>query len=246
MTQRFTLLILLSFLVLGACKKKEVAPQDWKFSISVSKTIFNEQGITSHGGSEEGIEVFLYNGRASFINNQPLATATTVLDDFGAGIADFNIPFKDITNRDSVYFRAKKGNLNSIRYNSTGKLKLSGLADPTKSEGVRTGTIIISSTPTKLRFQVFDAGQKVERASIDLYTTESAYLYKGSNVVNVLNIGDGLTDVNGEVEFSRLEPRQYWFRITKGTKNNSATTFKTSTALPDDANITNVIQVGIQ
>jgi hypothetical protein len=240
MTQRFTLLTLLSLLVFGACKKKETAPADWTIDIITSKISFDDRGITQ-STREEGVTVYLYNGFTNYVADKPLTTQVSDISRGGDPRVVFVIPFKDITNADSLYFRAKKGNLNSIRDIPTGKLNLGG--NPTSSAGIRGTFISISTTPTKLRLQVLDAGQRVQGASVNLYTTESAYLSNGGNVTN---LGNNVTNTNGEVEFSGLEPRQYWFRVFKNTKNNNATTFKTSAALPDDANVTNVIQVGIQ
>jgi hypothetical protein len=241
MTQRFTLLTLLSILVFGACKKKEATPQDWTIVINTFKVSLDEQGRTQ-SNFEEGVTVYLYNGFANYITDKPLATLISNKNETSDPGVKFIIPFKDISNADSVYFRAKKGNLNSIRSTPTGKVNLG--SNPTQSGGIRTASMFISTTPTKLRLQVLDAGQRVQGANVRLYTSES--LYTTNFVTQAVGASSKTTDANGEVEYTDLEPRQYWFRVEKSPKNNNATTFKTSAALPDDANVTNVIQVGIQ
>ena len=54
------------------------------------------------------------------------------------------------------------------------------------------------------------------------------------------------TNEAGEVYFDNLEPRNYWFRITKDTLSNEGTVVRTREALPRDADISNIMTVGIR
>ncbi len=54
------------------------------------------------------------------------------------------------------------------------------------------------------------------------------------------------TDESGEVYFDNLEPRNYWFRITKDTLSNEGTVIRTREALPRNADITTQQEVSIK
>ncbi len=125
--------------------------------------------------------------------------------------------------------------------------------------------VVLTNTPTKLRLSVFHEGQAVEGAQVQLYFTEQAYqdslaaqqdfeqlrptygyqsddpdLFdpEGSFVYFVEDYFLQTTDESGEVYFDNLEPRNYWFRITKDTLSNEGTVIRTREALPRNADIT--------
>jgi hypothetical protein len=111
-------------------------------------------------------------------------------------------------------------------------------------------TLYLSSTPTKLRLVVYHTGDPVEGASVQLYKTADDYNTQTTDRLPDPETGVYLpdvvyTDANGEVYFEDLEPRQYWFRITKGPLSNSDGTIHTDGVLTDDENITNQKSVGI-
>jgi hypothetical protein len=131
----------------------------------------------------------------------------------------------------------------------------------------------LTNTPTKLRLSVFHKGQAVEGATVQLYFTEQTYqdslaaqedferlrptygyfvdeegttgeerYFVDQNKEHFLQT----TNEAGEVYFDNLEPRNYWFRITKDTLSNEGTTIRTLRALPRDAEIITQMEVGIK
>ena len=131
----------------------------------------------------------------------------------------------------------------------------------------------LTNTPTKLRLAVSHLGQPVEGAEVQLYFTQQAYLDSlaaqedfeqlrptygyptddpstSDNIPSFINHVDEnflrTTNEAGEVLFDNLEPRNYWFRITKDTLSNQGTTVRTLRALPRDAEITTTMTVGIR
>ena len=131
----------------------------------------------------------------------------------------------------------------------------------------------LTNTPTKLSLSVSHRGQPVAGAQVQLYFTEQAYQdslmaqedfeqlrptygyfvdeegTSGEEEYFVSEVKDSFlqtTDETGEVYFDNLEPRNYWFRITKDTLSNQGTTVRTLRALPRDAEITTTMTVGIR
>ena len=127
--------------------------------------------------------------------------------------------------------------------------------------------------PTSLQLSVSHLGEPVEGAQVQLYFTEQTYqdslvaqkdfdhlrptygyyvddpsvsdeedYFVWINEDNFLRT----TDEEGVVIFDNLEPRNYWFRITKDTLSNEETTVRTLRALPRDAEINNIMAVGIE
>lgn len=163
------------------------------------------------------------------------------------------------------WIRAKKGKLNNLRYKEfyTKEItNIGGFSCPDEHK-CTTGTksrIILSSTPTKLQLKVFNNGTPVNGAKVQMYLKESDYLnnivpdtgdyswYKSlpDSKPEFYDVLEKQTGVNGEVLFENFEPRRYWFRVTKDGKNNATTTFSTEEPLPDDPNITTVIDIGIK
>ena len=130
----------------------------------------------------------------------------------------------------------------------------------------------LTNIPTKLSLSVSHLGQPIEGAAVQLYFTEQTYQDSLAAQEDFEHLrptyghfvdGEGTTgeeryfvnqnkehflqttDEAGEVYFDNLEPRNYWFRITKDTLSNENTTVRTLRALPRDAEINNIMTVGI-
>ncbi len=129
----------------------------------------------------------------------------------------------------------------------------------------------LTNIPTKLSLSVSHLGEPIEGATVQLYFTEQTYrdslaaqedfehlrpTYgypraeasdpEGSFTYYAKEHFLQTTDKEGEVFFDNLEPRNYWFRITKDTLSNEGTTIRTLRALPQDADINNIMTVGIR
>ncbi len=134
------------------------------------------------------------------------------------------------------------------------------------------GYATLTNTPTSLQLSVSHLGQPVEGATVQLYFTEQTYQDSlaaqedfehlrptygyptddpttSDNVSSFINRVDETflqtTDEEGIVFFDNLEPRNYWFRITKDTLSNEESVIRTKEALPRDANTSTVMTVGI-
>ena len=131
----------------------------------------------------------------------------------------------------------------------------------------------LTNTPTKLRLLIYHEGQPVEGAQVQLYFTEQAYQdslaaqedfkalkptygYPTDDPTTSDNISSFIrrvkdnflqtTNETGEVYFDNLEPRNYWFRITKDTLSNEGVIVRTREALPRDAEIITQMEIGIE
>ena len=129
----------------------------------------------------------------------------------------------------------------------------------------------LTNTPTKLRLLVYREGRPVEDAQVQLYFTEQAYqdslaaqedfeLLKptygypraeasdpeGSFIYHNKDYFLQTTNEAGEVYFDNLEPRNYWFRITKDTLSNEGMIVRTREALPRNAETTTQMEIGIE
>jgi hypothetical protein len=131
----------------------------------------------------------------------------------------------------------------------------------------------LTNTPTRLQLSVSHQGQPVEGATVQLYFTEQTYQDSlaaqedferlrptygyptddpttSDNIPSFINHVDEnffqTTNEAGEVFFDNLEPRNYWFRVTKDTLSNEGTVVRTREALPRDADISNIMTVGIR
>jgi hypothetical protein len=131
----------------------------------------------------------------------------------------------------------------------------------------------LTNSPTRLQLSVSHQGQPVEGATVQLYFTEQTYQDSlaaqedfehlrptyghqsddpdlpdpiGSFIYRVEDNFLQTTNEAGEVFFDNLEPRNYWFRITKDTLSNEGTVVRTREALPRDADISNIMTVGIE
>lgn len=132
---------------------------------------------------------------------------------------------------------------------------------------------IAAKTPTKLAFQVYHQGEVVEGAQVQLYFSEDDYLnevpaqenkeellpsygywkpemeayeYTLDYLESLKNTFSGTTDADGYVLLENLEPRTYWFRITNGELSNAAGQINLSSPLPDNADITTQLDIGLQ
>jgi len=117
----------------------------------------------------------------------------------------------------------------------------------------------LSLTPTRLEIQVLNNTIGVEDAEVQLYFSEEAHVNNLTAQEDADQLTDSYThfppadenifkqatDKDGYVLFDNLEPKQYWFRITKDGLTNDAGTINLNEALPDDMNITTSITVGI-
>ena len=129
----------------------------------------------------------------------------------------------------------------------------------------------MTNAPTRLQLSVSHQGQPVEGATVQLYFTEQTYqdslaaqedfdhlrpTYgypraeasdpEGSFTYYAEEHFLQTTNEAGEVFFDNLEPRSYWFRITKDTLSNEGTTIRTLRALPRDAEVNTIMPVGIR
>ena len=128
----------------------------------------------------------------------------------------------------------------------------------------------MTNSPTRLQLSVSHQGQPVAGATVQLYFTEQTYqdslaaqedfdhlrpTYgypraeasdpEGSFTYYAEEHFLQTTNEAGEVFFDNLEPRSYWFRITKDTLSNEGTTIRTLRALPRDAEVNTSMTVGI-
>jgi hypothetical protein len=250
--KNFTMMLLLATALLAGCKKEDEVSPYISIYVRPNKVVYDNYGKSSlsSGLAEVGTTVYIYKDLAGYLSNQPVATTLSSAD---YGYALFKLDRTMFPNVDSLYVRAVKDNFNSERYYNSNTFSYRKLENrnPTLYFSSKetynylpVSDITISTTPTKLRLQVFDAGVKANNYNVYFYTTEAGYLSGLSGVLGG-TVAVATTDVNGEVELKDLEPRQYWFRVS-GIKNNSTTTFKTPQALPDDANITTIVQVAIK
>lgn len=154
----------------------------------------------------------------------------------------------------AYWVRVEKGNLNSLR-SKKNKTSSTITMDGVPYYNLET---TLSTTPTKLQLNVKNAGNAVEGATVQLYYSEDDY----TNNITPYNrqtteVRDtygstipvypfaGTTSADGSVFFDNLEPRQYWFKITKDNMSNASTTISTGTPLSDDENVTRTLDVGI-
>lgn len=131
----------------------------------------------------------------------------------------------------------------------------------------------MTNTPARLQLSISHLGQPVEGASVQLYFTEQTYLDNlpaqedleqlkptygyaptdtstSDNIPSFINHVDEnflqTTDKEGIVVFDNLEPRNYWFRISKDTLSNESGIVSTLRPLPRNAETTVNMTVGIE
>lgn len=115
----------------------------------------------------------------------------------------------------------------------------------------------LSTTPTRLNLNIKNNGNAVNGAIVQLFYSKYDYdndikpLHSDSYSLQnyfIPNPGDfaDTTGEDGTAYFNNLEPREYWFKVTMGKLNNSSTSIKTLKPLPDDPNVTTLLDVGIK
>lgn len=114
----------------------------------------------------------------------------------------------------------------------------------------------LSTTPTKLQLRVYSNANSVKGAKVFLYDSEENYNNKNNYEFRLFrdySFGQEnnrhfyvISDEEGITTIMALEPKKYWFRIEKDGKSNANTIITTAGALPDDVNITNILDVGLQ
>jgi hypothetical protein len=223
---------------------------------------YNFLGADFYADKIAGATVRLFATEADYLLNENpvhefLSSAYTFPQD-DTVIYDFKETF--------YWVRVNKGKLNNLRQASS--VKKTQLVRPTPCCGMVID-VVLSTTPTKLRITVVDQGVTVQGATVQLYFSESDYANNipaqsnrsevatsyGSGYISNFDPSQGtvalthffnaLTDANGEVYFDNLEPRHYWIKVIKGSKSNGSGTIKTSSALPDNPDITTTLTIGI-
>lgn len=185
-------------------------------------------GITDEeAGSLEpmsGVIVKFYRDEADFLADQnPYSEHVSDADGF--------IQFEREKTGPDYYVRAEVGEFNNFRTAT----QLSSISDlECISECDRYKVFPLTLSPSKLRLKVLNSsGQPVSSASVKLYVSEEDY-------INDTHIDDwlplqyemgyslyadhedffGQTDDNGEITFSALAPKVFWFRVTSTQGNN--------------------------
>lgn len=201
----------------------------------------NEQDFLSKNNSIKSFS--LENGRSYKLSEEPLS-------------------------KNTWWFRAEAGKLNNLRNVTNTVFKSPYISTVKSCSTCPTNTFIqvnLYATPTRLQLNVLDNGVIVKGAKVAVYLSEQDYLnnkrvmpmdssqllfgyYEYNNNPNApsADVLDKFTDDNGIVIFEKYEPRQYWFRVTNGAKSNAMTTYKTTGSLPDDPNVTTVMDIGIK
>lgn len=207
-------------------------------------------------GKFEGATVRLFGSETDYLlNENPVHEFLTSNTQKDTIIYDFEETY--------YWVRVQKGALNNLRgARVQNRVKMDNTI-PCCDLGIRAA---MSTTPTKLRITVLDQGVPVKGADVQLYFSESDYVNNLPAQSNreeiVFSYGTAfaagwqpedrlkkyfneLSDTKGEVYFYNLEPKQYWIRVTKGGKSNSAGVIKTFASLPDNADITTTLTIGI-
>ncbi len=203
-------------------------------------------------------KVYLYRTEGEYLSDQNRITPK------------FNGYAYQISDNAKTYYwvRINQDSLNNLRYNQI-------CTDPSKCGNMNGGygrpndcdeyfytrlTAELSTTPTKLQLNIKNNGNAVSGAIVQLFYTKddfdkdiiptysSTWLKYTQRNYN-FEYGSSFIDTtknDGIAYFSNLEPREYLFKVTKGKLSNSSTTIKTLKPLPDDPNVTTVLDVGIK
>lgn len=242
------LLIIAIIFIVFSCKKKE----EYNIRLKVAKPFSEEAGLTF--GAEnaipiEGAEIVVYRQEIDYVLDKNAAFS---------GVSDINgdISFKDNAEF-NYFFRVKKDSLNEQRF-AKDYLNRFG-SGRNKKIYTKEYFLPLSTTPAKLQINVFNNGLPVKDAEVQIYFTEQDYLNNKPPVKmndfskEYSNPSYGilfenrffykLTDINGLAYFDNLEPREYWFKVKWGEKNNASTVFKTGEKLNNNPDITKVLPV---
>lgn len=258
--KKVSLILLVVMLFTLACKKKEEFKSYFNSSVEVLDADSLLPNYTFKPISDADIAV--YKNESDFLANK---------NAYVKGKSDERGIFEIYFGQEERHFwlRVKKGNLNNYRYKRfytknmdqwSGGSGGRNCPDENKCTTSVRPAIFLSTTPTRLQLKVFDNGKVVPGAKVQMYLNESdynrnvipdsgeykkykTYLNKTPEFYDVL---EKQTDLKGEVMFENFEPRKYWFSVTKDGKSNASTTFNTNEPLPDDVNVTTVLDIGIK
>lgn len=166
----------------------------------------------------------------------------------------------------------RRGVTNTNEYSGVSHNEI--ILDPSDERNPNNHEVVatLTNTPTRLQLSVSYQGKPIEGAEVQLYFTEQAYRDSlvaqedfdrlrptygyptnnpntSDNIPSFINHVDEnflqTTNKEGVVIFDNLEPRSYWFRITKDTLSNEGMIVRTREALPRN-DITTQMEVGIQ
>jgi len=254
--KKYNILLLTLLVLLTGCNKDEGdGLLDFYVEIYVTPP-----GNTSRSARITDVKLSFYLSEEDFLLDQNVDfEATTPEDGF------FFMEYRDIEQRE-YWFRAEKGDLSNLRYYYAGEREEEGIDKELHyrrgefSENI-SSSVHIARTATKLQLNIISSGAPIEDAAVQLYLSEADYLAGIRPEENVEELGvsyqhvrfsDRVTgffkatsDQNGEAYFDYLEPRDYWFRVTKGDLSNESEKITITEPLPDNPDITTSITVGI-
>ncbi len=251
LSNRYIIIILL-LLINTSCEKCNETIS-WRTEISS-----NSWSYANGGPDTVNFKVYLYRTEEDYISDQNRI------------IPPFNGDVYQVTDNSETFYwvRIKQDSLNNLRSNQictdSNKcgMMLGGYGDLGGCDEYKIKHLKarLSTTPTRLQLNIKNNGIAVEGAIVQLFYTQDDY-NKGTKPLysitwnkyterNYYGANDGIfadtTDKEGIAYFNNLEPRDYWFKVTKGNLNNSLTTIKTLKSLPDDPNITTLLDIGIK
>lgn len=247
-TMKTKILILLCFAALWGCKKEKPDVYTKYLRVDFPYGSVNKGEIKIFGFEKE-----FYNDKFSKTDSVNGGTSYLLLD---RSTSNVNYWFKITSGK----FNSKRCKvINSAQYDSE------YTSCPDRCERRETSVVTLSLTPTRLQLNVFENGVAVSNAIVKVYLREEDYQKNQQNPVNYFDYDKYVypeagnsknsygydmltktTDTFGTVLFENFEPRLYWFRVEKGSKNNSSTRFSTMDSLPDDENVTTVLDIGIK
>ncbi|GAL86829.1 hypothetical protein MYP_4059 [Sporocytophaga myxococcoides] len=242
------IIIILLLIINSSCEKcdKDIS---WTTEISLERWNFTPEPDTTN------LKVYLYKTKEDYLVDQNRI------------IPSFNRRSYQVNDKNKTFYwvRIKQDSLNNLRsneictdpdkcksvYESHGNI---GGCDEYSSLQLKTN---LSNTPTRLQLNIKNNGNAVDGAIVQLFYTKDDYdsdtnpLYSNSfSWQTYFGLGASdfadTTGADGTAYFDNLEPREYWFKVTKGKLNNSSTTIKTLKPLPDDPNVTTLLDIGIK
>ena len=209
----------------------------------------------------EGVSIKLFQTKIDYLLNQNTYFQGTT-DEKGRLYID------DKSDLDTLWCRTTYDTLNNLRFGD-----IEFVLNDLKSRSDKTESTVISmrlsNTPTKLQINVTNNGIPVDSAVVQLYTSQDFMVNEMKPQENLLLmtgnvygrweevtewfINDSLkpifcqtTDKDGVAWFDNLEPRAYWFTVSKGPMNNSSGIVTTDGPLPDDPDLTTNMTINIQ
>jgi hypothetical protein len=221
----------------------------------ITEIELSKWNTVSEAPDTSNLKVYLYRTKEDY------------LSDRNRIIPPFSNRLYQISDKSKTFYwvRIMQNSLNNIRSNviytdpSNGKSVFErngnlGECDEYKTFHLQTD---LSTTPTRLHLNIKNNGNAVNGAVVQLFYSRNDYdnnikpLHSDSFSLQkyfLPNPGDfaDTTGVDGTAYFNNLEPREYWFKVTMGKLNNSSTSLKTLKPLPDDPNVTTLLDVGIK